>query len=64
MSKERKIFRPSPHNAGYEVVEHLNGQAVTVPRNLNRVIGGDTVVIRATDGTLWTAFESELEDIA
>lgn len=60
----RKVFRPLPHNDGYEVVAHLNGQVVTVPRKLNEVIGADdTVVICAQDDRLYTAFLSELEDV-
>lgn len=64
MSKQRKVFRPLPHNAGYEVVAHLNGQVVTIPGKLNESIGSDdTVVICAQDDKLYTAFLSELEDV-
>lgn len=60
----RKVFRPLPHNDGYEFVAHLNGQVVTVPRKLNESIGSDdTVIICAEDDRLYTAFLSELEDV-
>ena len=60
----RKVFRPLPHNAGYEVVAHLNGQVVTIPGKLNESIGSDdTVVIQTQDNVLYTAFLSELENV-
>lgn len=60
----QKVFRPLPHNDGYEFVAHLNGQVVTVPRKLNETYGGDdTVIICAQDDKLYTAFLSELEDV-
>ena len=60
MSKERFIFRPAPHNDGYEFVAHLTGQIVTVPKNMNLGLASETVVIRDSRGKYWTAFETEL----